>query len=181
MHRAAGIAVVPTIAYLTVAARTDRPDAFDGEAELAPFLPGNGSFGWMVQLTPEERANHTRMAAHWREMTAKLARGGVTIGTGTDVWQLPDGVHRELEDLVSAGLTPLAAIRAATGDAARIVGAERDLGTIEEGKLADLVILDRDPSADIRNTRSIRSVIKDGRIVDRAALRARYVASRVGR
>src|SRR5688500_20338386 len=48
-------------------------------------------------------------------LTLKLSRAGVTIGTGTDIWQVPTGVHMELEELVNAGLTPLEAIRAATG------------------------------------------------------------------
>src|SRR5262245_16563424 len=172
LYRAAGIAVVPTISYLTVAARTDEPDLFDADPELASFvLPG--SFDW-VGLPPELLLGFTRMAGHWREAIAKLARAGVTIGVGTDVWQIPDAVHTELEELVKAGLSPLEAIRAATGDAARILGAEHDLGTIEPGKLADLVMLEADPLADIRNTRRISLVMQDGRIVDRAALRARY-------
>jgi imidazolonepropionase-like amidohydrolase len=98
---------------------------------------------------------------------------GVPIRTRSH-WQLPDAVHIELEELVAAGLTPLEALRAATGDAARILGAKADLGTIAPGKLADLVILDADPSADIRNTRRIRAVMQNGRLVDRAALCERY-------
>ena len=77
---------------------------------------------------------------------------------------------------MTAGLSPLEAIRAATGDAARILGAERDLGTIEVGKLADLVILDADPSVDIKSTRRIGSVMRNGHVVDRAALRAHAAA-----
>ena len=173
LYRAAGVAVVPTISYLTLGARIDRPHMFDGDAELAPFLPPADNFDSMVQLSPEERRSFIRLAGHWREGTAKLARAGVMLGTGTDVWQLPDAVHLELEELVRAGLSPLAAIRAATGDAARILGAERDLGTIETGKLADLVILNADPLADVRNTRRIGVVVQNGRIVDRVALRAR--------
>jgi len=79
---------------------------------------------------------------------------------------------------VAAGLTPLAALRAATGDAPRILGAERELGTIAEGKLADLVIVDGDPSAEIRATRRVFAVLQGGRVVDRDALRARFATAR---
>jgi imidazolonepropionase-like amidohydrolase len=94
----------------------------------------------------------------------------VTIGAGTDIWQIPSGIHLELEEMVAAGLSPLEALHAATGAAARIIGAERDFGTIEPGKWADLVILDADPTADIRNTRRIRAVMQAGRLLDRDAV-----------
>jgi Tol biopolymer transport system component len=174
LYRAAGIAVVPTISYLTVAAR-ESPDSLHGDAELSPFLPSKEDLeGLTTSLPAEMRSLSLRMAESWYVSTAKLARAGVTLGVGTDIWQLPDGVHRELEELVHAGLSPLQALRAATSDAARILGAERDLGSIEAGKLADLVLLDADPLTDIRNTRRIHSVLQNGRIVDRAALRARH-------
>ncbi|HWP52536.1 MAG TPA: amidohydrolase family protein, partial [Pyrinomonadaceae bacterium] len=105
-----------------------------------------------------------------REATAKLFRAGVTIGTGTDIWQIPIGVHMELEQLVAAGLTPAQAILAGTGGAARILGADKDLGTIEVGKWADLVLLEADPLADIRNTRRIWQVVHYGQLVDRPAI-----------
>jgi imidazolonepropionase-like amidohydrolase len=73
--------------------------------------------------------------------------------------------------MVAAGLSPLEALHAATGGAARILGAEGDLGTIEAGKWADLVLLDADPSADIRNTRRIRAVLQAGRVLDREGVR----------
>jgi imidazolonepropionase-like amidohydrolase len=76
----------------------------------------------------------------------------------------------ELEQFVSAGLTPMQAISAATASAARILGAENDLGTVEVGKWADLVILDADPLVDIRNTRRIWQVMHYGRLVDRPAI-----------
>jgi imidazolonepropionase-like amidohydrolase len=99
-----------------------------------------------------------------------LHEGGVRVATGTDASGLPGAIHLELENLVAAGLTPLEAIAAATGDAARMVGAEVDIGTITVGKHADLILLDGDPLEDIRNTRRISQVIKGGRVVDRAAL-----------
>jgi Tol biopolymer transport system component len=174
LFRAADIALVPTISYLSFAQRMTRPDLLDSDQELAPFLPERSSFGWMVGLNPEVRRGLTRGAERARQATLKLARAGVTIGTGTDIWQMPAGVHMELEELVAAGLTPLEAIRAATGSAARILGAEQDLGTIEVGKWADLVVLDADPVADIRNTRKIQAIVQAGRLVDRPALLERF-------
>jgi imidazolonepropionase-like amidohydrolase len=76
----------------------------------------------------------------------------------------------ELEQLVAAGLSPLEAIRAGTSGAAQILGAEKELGTIEVGKWADLVFLDADPLADIRNTRRIWNVMHNGHLVDRSAI-----------
>jgi len=99
-----------------------------------------------------------------------LSRAGVTIGTGTDIWQIPTGVHMELEQLVAAGLTPAQAIQASTGSAARILDADKDLGTIEVGKWADLILLEANPLSDIRNTRRIWQVVHNGTLVDRSAI-----------
>jgi imidazolonepropionase-like amidohydrolase len=71
---------------------------------------------------------------------------------------------------VTAGLSPMAALQAATRNPAVYLDKEKDLGTIEAGKLADLVLLDADPLADIRNTRRIAAVVYRGRLLDRAAL-----------
>jgi len=174
LYRAAGIAVVPTITYSTFAVRMNQhPDMLAADTELAPFLPERSAFNWMLELNPAERLQFAGFAQSARAATSKLARAGVTIGTGTDIWQVPTGVHMELEELVAAGLSPLDAIRAATADAARIVGAEQDLGTIAPGKWADIVILDADPVADIRNSRRIWAVLQAGRLLDRAALMTR--------
>jgi imidazolonepropionase-like amidohydrolase len=170
LYRAAGIGVVPTISYSSLALLVNRhPDALEADPELAPFLPERSAFGWMLELDSAGRREYERFADQARQVTVKLARAGVTIGTGTDIWQIPTGVHLELEEMVAAGLSPLEALHAATGGAARIMGAERDLGTIELGKWADLVILNADPTADIRNTRRIRAVMQAGRLVEREA------------
>jgi imidazolonepropionase-like amidohydrolase len=71
---------------------------------------------------------------------------------------------------VDAGLTPLQALQAATRNPARFLGREKDLGTIETGKLADLVLLGADPLADIRNTTHIEGVVADGRFYDRVSI-----------
>jgi imidazolonepropionase-like amidohydrolase len=97
----------------------------------------------------------------------------VAIGTdcGAEASQVtPFGhaTHREIQLLVEAGLPPLAAIRAATLDAARVLThrEDPDYGSISTGKAADLLLLDADPTADINNTIRINSVMRAGRWVD---------------
>jgi imidazolonepropionase-like amidohydrolase/Tol biopolymer transport system component len=171
LFKSAGIGVVPTIMYLDYAVRlSERPDSLEADAEVAPFLPAKDNFSWMTEMTPANRVDWAKEVLYAREGAAKLLKAGVTIGTGTDIWQNPVGVHYELEEMVAAGLTTAQALRAATADAARILGAEKELGSIEVGKRADLIILDADPLADIRNTRKIWNVFQDGRLVDRPAI-----------
>lgn len=171
LFRAARIGVVPTITYLDFAVRlNERPTLLDDDQELKPFLPARENFGWMLNLSAADRKDWALAAQHSRKGTIKLFRAGVTIGTGTDIWQIPIGVHMELEELVAAGLTPAQAIHAGTAGAARILGAEKDLGTIAVGKTADLILLDGNPLADIRNTRKIWQVIQNGRLIEREAI-----------
>ena len=75
-------------------------------------------------------------------------------------------LHDELALLVDAGLTALEALQAATRNPAVFLNTIDSLGTIERGKLADLVLLDADPLADIRNTTRIRAVVLDGQLID---------------
>jgi imidazolonepropionase-like amidohydrolase len=85
--------------------------------------------------------------------------------------QIPGlSLHRELMRLVEAGLTPLEALQAATINPARVLGMTDSLGTVEPGKLADLVLLDVNPLEDISGTQRIRAVIADGRLYRRADL-----------
>ena len=104
-------------------------------------------------------------------------RAGVRIVAGTDgpgIGSLAPGfgLHRELELLVKAGLTPMDALRAATFDAAAGLGRERDLGVIEEGKLADILIVRADPRLSVLDAASIEAVVLRGLLRDRAALDA---------
>lgn len=107
----------------------------------------------------------------WMNTVTKRAQDiGVVIAAGVDTLMTPDDplpmIHKELEVLVTgATLTPLQAITSATRGAAHAIGVDDVRGTVAPGKIADLLIVDADPSADIRNTRRIRFVIKDGRIV----------------
>jgi len=117
---------------------------------------------------------HVRERAHQLqephvESLRRAFAAGVKIAAGTDA-----GGHghpsnaMEIECLVKAGLTPLQALRAATGWAAECLGMERDIGTVEKGKLADLVVADGDPLADVKllqNPERIALVLKGGEIV----------------
>ncbi|HEX2211344.1 MAG TPA: amidohydrolase family protein [Longimicrobium sp.] len=102
-------------------------------------------------------------------VAGRMHRAGIPLLAGSDAPNpgvVPGvGLHQELELLVRAGLTPMEVLQAATRDPARFLGMEDSLGTVEQGKLADLVILDADPLADIRNTRRIHAVIANGRVV----------------
>lgn len=101
-------------------------------------------------------------------------QAGVRILAGTDAGdtQVFPGfaMHDDFAELVRAGLTPADVLRAATIDAARFAGTMQDHGSIEAGKVADMVLLDADPLADIRNTRKIAGVFFNGQYLDRAAL-----------
>jgi imidazolonepropionase-like amidohydrolase len=98
--------------------------------------------------------------------------GGLVIA-GTDNHPAPGfGIHDEMRLLVEAGLPPLAALQAATRNAARALGWQERLGTIVPGKLADLVLLDANPLDDIANTRRIHAVVLNGRVIHRAELDA---------
>jgi imidazolonepropionase-like amidohydrolase len=97
----------------------------------------------------------------------------ITLGTDHPSWGeyfTPFGVHRELHVFVLAGIPEASALRFGTINAARALRVDHELGTIEEGKLADLVILRGNPLEDIRNTRHPRQVIKGGQIYDPQAL-----------
>jgi imidazolonepropionase-like amidohydrolase len=174
LFRAAGVAVTSTILYLSYPVRlAENPKLLESDPEQIPFVDREDVLS-LLKLPAEIRASFARAAADGRATIAKLATAGILIGAGTDMWQLPTGVHLELEELVAAGLSPAQAIRAATSSAAKIIGAASELGSIERGKRADLVILDADPLADIRNTRRISAVVQNGHVVDRAAILAAF-------
>lgn len=99
-----------------------------------------------------------------------LLDAGVLVAAGTDGGQ-GESLLTELELAVTdAGITPVTAIQLATWNAARVLRQDKDLGSVEAGKIADLVLVEGDPSKDIRALRKIRSVMKNGRIIDRASL-----------
>jgi imidazolonepropionase-like amidohydrolase len=152
----------------------------DEDPELIPMMAERG-----IVLTPtllvyeyhsESKAPHVRersraLREHHRQSIRRALAAGVRVVAGTDA-----GGHghppnaRELPLLVAAGLTPMQAIQAATGWAAECVGLERDIGTVEKGKRADLIAVAGDPLADIgilADPSRIRLVLRDGIVATR--------------
>jgi hypothetical protein len=107
-------------------------------------------------------------------LVASLNKAGVPMLAGTDEFNpycfAGFGIHDELAWLVKAGLTPAEALRAATSGPARFFGRDGKMGSVEAGHVADLVVLDADPLADIANTRGIFAVVSRGVLYERAAL-----------
>jgi imidazolonepropionase-like amidohydrolase len=105
-----------------------------------------------------------------QENLRKINEAGGILVAGTDQTTGP-ALHRELELLADAGIPPSDIIRIATLNGAIFLGKERELGSIEEGKIADLVLLAADPTTDINNTKQIVQVIKGGQLIDRSKLK----------
>ena len=124
--------------------------------------------------TPKEFALRTQLLAKSIQIVGSMNSAGVHIMAGTDSaapYVFPgSALHEELALLVQAGLTPMQALQAATKNSAEFLGKLDSRGTVEQGKFADLLLLDADPLSDIQNTQKIRSVILRGRLLDRNAL-----------
>jgi len=129
----------------------------------------------MKELDTDPVAYRRQFVAKELEMTLAMHRAGVALMAGTDtaagVYVIPGfSLHQELELFVKAGLTPMEALQTATLNPAKFLGRTNDLGTVQTGKLADLVLLDSNPLDDIRNTQKISAVVLGGRYISRADL-----------
>jgi hypothetical protein len=126
------------------------------------------------ELPPEASILGQRMFAKRHQLVLNLYQAGVPLLAGTDAPMRNSppgfGLHEEMLEFVRSGLTPAAALRTATYEPARYFGALDSLGTIEPGKLADLVLLDGDPLVRIENAHRIAAVFTRGRVHDRVAL-----------
>jgi Tol biopolymer transport system component/cytosine/adenosine deaminase-related metal-dependent hydrolase len=171
---AAGMVFTPTLALnggfsLTVA---DHPELLNDPAYLALFSPAErrgliGFLGFFGSGPPlQQRMSQLGATA------ARLVRSGARLTAGTDAPFIPYGLglHVELQVLQATGLSADQVLRLATAEAALALGAHGDLGTIEAGRLADLVVLDGDPLQNIHNTLRIRAVVSDGRWLSRESL-----------
>ena len=121
------------------------------------------------QSPSDTATSHARLARMLANIKA-AHDAGVPIIAGTDEGIPAYSVYRELELYVKAGFTPMDALRAATAVAAQAMRVDKDLGTIATGKRADLLVLDANPLENISNIRTVRFVMKDGRMFDSAAL-----------
>ena len=127
------------------------------------------------EFNTDDLATRRRFVAKELEVVNAMHRAGIPFLAGTDT---PPGVyifpgfslHEELQRFVAAGFTPMEALQTATLNPAKFLGKENELGTIEKGKLADLVLLDANPLRNIANTQKIAAVIVNGRYLSRAEL-----------
>ena len=162
--------VDPTIAlYELFTATTAKPPAsFEpGVDKIAAELAG--------QVTDVEPPNETSDAQEkvFQKQVAivgALHRGGITIVAGTDQAVPGHSLHREIELYVQSGFTPLEAIQSATTVPAHVMGLDKELGTIETGKRADLILINGDPLQDVHNTRNVEYVITNGTMYHTAEL-----------
>ena len=175
-----GTAITPTLLISRTLAYLDREDhrADDYLHYIGPGLRATYR-GRVERAARDDSAAVARRHRVYEFSSAKLPllqRAGVLILAGTDAGFLNSyvypgiGLHDELELLVAAGLSPLQALQAATLGGARFLGRQDRAGTVERGRVADLVVLDRDPLRDIRATRDIHAVVLRGAYLDRAAL-----------
>jgi imidazolonepropionase-like amidohydrolase len=138
---------------------------FELDPAILERMVADGVF-YVPTLTVEQREEWLPLL---QANLRRAAEAGVSIALGTDSpnpeVRFGEGVHRELELMVAAGLTPMQALVAATGEAARHLGREDELGTIQAGKAADLIAVSGDPLQDISATRGIVLVVREGRVV----------------
>jgi len=140
------------------------------------YLPASLRDWWSKSRNATAPIGGQELFASDLSLTQKMHKSGVMFLAGTDTPNpsiLPGfALHDELKLLVTAGFSPMEALQSATLNPARYLGREPDMGTIETGKLADLVLLDANPLDDISNTQKIRAVIVNGRYLNRETLDA---------
>ena len=152
-------------------------DSYIADTTPPWFLTELTDFANKPQTDAEKKGTQQNLQEFQEAMrnVKKLHDAGFLIATGTDapypgVFQ-GEAVHHELELLVEAGWKPLEAIRASTYDAARLMKAEKEWGSVQAGRRATLLLVAGNPAEHISDTRKIEIVIQDGRIVNRAALK----------
>ena len=170
---------VPTIVGFGGVLITDQ-SFFTSDPRLK-YIPVETREAWKAQrlallksLPTDFLANRQRLFQKQLDLTGAMHRAGVQLMAGTDspgLYVFPGfSLHDELTLLIKAGLTPMEALQAATRDPARYAGVLDSLGTIEIGKIADLVLLEGNPLEEIRNTRKIAAVVLGGKLLLKSRL-----------
>ncbi|MEU4196017.1 amidohydrolase family protein [Kribbella sp. NPDC026611] len=172
--------VTPTLTMHNV---LDQIDYTSLDPTLAKYLSEEsiGTYDYVIQnlyaanRTAEEISHQREMWAWRQRFVRELIEHDVPLLAGTDTgtpYSVPGfALHDELEHLVGAGATTRQALYAATAEPARFLGMYAELGSVDPGKIADLVVLDADPLSDIRNSRQLNSVITRGRVISPAQRR----------
>ena len=155
------------------------PDAEDWKnSPIIKYMP-KGEFEFFVdEYEPAMRAlyspHYPEIEEAKKQFIVKAQKAGVGLLAGSDVGEVGlvygFSLHKELVSLQEAGLTPLEALQSATLNPARYQDAADRLGTVEQGKIADLVLLNKNPLRDIRNTQAIEAVINNGIYLNRKDL-----------
>jgi Tol biopolymer transport system component/imidazolonepropionase-like amidohydrolase len=117
-------------------------------------------------MIPDEEFNHVNVA----RIVKRLQDAGVTVHVGAHGQREGLGAHWEMWMMAQGGMAPLQVLRAATIDGARYLAMDREIGSLEADKLADLIVLDRNPLENIQNTHSVRYTVVNGRIFDAATM-----------
>jgi imidazolonepropionase-like amidohydrolase len=163
---------VPTLVVARFVAQVNNPRQYTGPAARSSKGPKDNRRLKKVTAAEFESVSTTSQDAF--DLVNAMKRAGVKFMAGTDApnpFVVPGrSLHDELELLVHAGFTPLEALQSATRNPAEYLGRLDTLGTVEEGKIADLVLLDANPLDDINNTRKIWAVISNGKILQRPQL-----------
>jgi imidazolonepropionase-like amidohydrolase len=167
---ASKMTITPTLgiqgAYALALARD--PSRLDDPRVRTLFPAGviRGAEQQAKSIPPREFDARDAVLAPARDTIRRIVRGGGIVIAGTDSPINPYALayHTELEHFIDSGLTPFEVLQTATLRAAEALGEGANLGSIEAGKLADLVIVSGDPLADIRNARKVRTVIKNGEV-----------------
>lgn len=180
--KAKKVVYIPTLSldeFAYIYAR--KPDWIDNEFFKASLEPGVYDM-----ITAEKYQNELKSSPMYAKNEAafkmalinlkKLYDAGILVAMGTDSGATPVRAqgfseHLELELMVEAGLTPLQAIGVATKNSSLALGINNKYGTLERGKIADLIILSDNPAADIKNTRKIEAVYKAGKEVSKGPLK----------
>jgi hypothetical protein len=139
----------------------------DGDQKLRRFTPHDEIDKWKtVQWQRDDQYVHKLHA----QQLPKLLEAGGRLGLGSHGELQGLGTHWELWMMASGGMKPHDALRLATITGAESIGLSKDLGSLEVGKLADLIVLDRNPLVDLANTTSLRYVMKNGRMYEASSL-----------